>query len=65
MERLSPPALFVWGRKDTLVPIGFRKHVERVLPQASHLEQDCGHVPQKEEPRTTHEAMASFYASLG
>ena len=65
MESLTPPALFVWGRKDTLVPIGFRKHVERVLPQASQLELDCGHVPQMEEPRTTHEAMASFYASLG
>lgn len=65
MESLTPPALFVWGRKDTLVPIGFRKHVERVLPQASQLELDCGHVPQMEEPRATHEAMASFYASLG
>lgn len=64
MERLSPPALFVWGRKDTLVPIGFRKHVERVLPQASQLELDCGHVPQMEEPPATHDAMSRFYASL-
>ncbi|MEX0620503.1 MAG: alpha/beta fold hydrolase, partial [Solirubrobacterales bacterium] len=61
---LSPPALFVWGRKDTLVPIGFRKHVERVLPQASHLELECGHVPQMEEPLATHEEMSRFYSSL-
>jgi pimeloyl-ACP methyl ester carboxylesterase len=63
MEALGPPALFVWGRKDTLVPIGFRKHVERVLPLARHLELDCGHVPQMEEPAATHEEMRSFYSS--
>lgn len=65
MEGLEPPALFVWGRNDTLVPIGFRKHVERVLPGAGHLELDCGHVPQMEEPLATHEGIRNFYASLG
>ena len=25
---LEPDSLFVWGREDTLVPIGFRRHVE-------------------------------------
>ncbi len=60
MEKLEPPSLFVWGEHDTLVPIGFEKHVERVLPQAEHLELDCGHVPQMEEPKQTHEAMAEF-----
>jgi pimeloyl-ACP methyl ester carboxylesterase len=64
MEKLSPPALFVWGQKDTLVPIGFRKHVERVLPSASHLELGCGHVPQMEEPVATHDEMRLFYADL-
>ncbi len=60
MERLEPPSLFVWGEKDTLVPIGFEKHVERVLPEAEHLELACGHVPQMEEPEQTHDAMAEF-----
>lgn len=60
MEGLEPPSLFVWGEQDTLVPIGFEKHVERVLPQAEHLELDCGHVPQMEEPEQTHEAMREF-----
>jgi pimeloyl-ACP methyl ester carboxylesterase len=62
MESLSPPALFVWGEQDTLVPIGFRKHVDRVLPAAEHLELGCGHVPQMEEPETTHGAMLEFFA---
>lgn len=60
MESMTPPSLFVWGRQDTLVPIGFRKHVERVLPEAEHLELDCGHVPQMEEPERTHEKMRDF-----
>ncbi len=65
MERLLPPSLFVWGEQDTLVPIGFEKHVERVLPQAEHLELDCGHVPQMEKADATHEAMREFLGRLG
>ena len=48
LETLSADSLFVWGRKDTLVPIGFMKHVEKALPEASHVELPCGHVPQVE-----------------
>jgi pimeloyl-ACP methyl ester carboxylesterase len=51
---LSPRSLFVWGRKDQLVPIAFMKHVERTLPAARHVELDCGHVPQLEAPERTH-----------
>jgi pimeloyl-ACP methyl ester carboxylesterase len=57
---LSTDALFVWGRHDTLVPIAFMKHVERALPDARHVELDCGHVPQLERPRETHAAMLDF-----
>jgi hypothetical protein len=37
--------------------------VRRVLPQAEHLKLDCGHVPQLERPRATHEAMRRFLAA--
>jgi pimeloyl-ACP methyl ester carboxylesterase len=60
LAELSPDSLFVWGRHDTLVPIGFRKHVERTLPRARHVELDCGHVPQLERPRETHAAIRDF-----
>jgi pimeloyl-ACP methyl ester carboxylesterase len=53
-------ALFVWGRQDRLVPLGFMKHVERTFPAARHLELDCGHVPQVERPLETHDAMRQF-----
>jgi pimeloyl-ACP methyl ester carboxylesterase len=57
---LRADALFVWGRKDNVVPIGFARHVREALPRAHHLELDCGHVPQLERPRQTHDAMARF-----
>jgi pimeloyl-ACP methyl ester carboxylesterase len=60
LSGLSTDAMFVWGRRDTLVPIAFMKHVERALPSARHVELDCGHVPQLERPRETHAAMAEF-----
>ncbi len=59
---LAPDSLFVWGRRDTLVPIAFMRHVERVLPAARHTELDCGHVPQLEAPRATHGAIRDFLA---
>lgn len=61
--KLEPVALFVWGRQDNLVPLSFMRHVERALPRSRHLELECGHVPQLEEPAATHEAMAEFLAS--
>ena len=57
---LESPALFIWGRHDTLVPIGFASHVRNTLPSARHLELDCGHVPQIERPIETQAAIADF-----
>jgi pimeloyl-ACP methyl ester carboxylesterase len=60
LRTLEPEALFVWGRRDTLVPLAFARHVTDALPQARRLELDCGHVPQLERPRETHAAMREF-----
>jgi pimeloyl-ACP methyl ester carboxylesterase len=35
LEALEPPAMFVWGSHDKLIPPGFSRHVERWLPDAS------------------------------
>jgi pimeloyl-ACP methyl ester carboxylesterase len=64
LESLQCDSLFVWGRKDTLVPIGFMKHVEKALPKARHVELSCGHVPQVERPRETHAAIRKFLIDL-
>ena len=59
---LKADALFVWGRRDGLVPIAFARHVADTLPLARHLELDCGHVPQVERPEQTHAALAAFFS---
>ena len=60
LRDLEPDSLFIWGRQDRLVPMGFRRHVERALDDASHLVLDCGHVPQVEAPAPTHRAIRAF-----
>ncbi|MBV9802075.1 MAG: alpha/beta fold hydrolase [Solirubrobacterales bacterium] len=63
LAALGPEALFVWGRKDRVVPLAFARHVREELPSAEHLKLDCGHVPQLERPRQTHDAIARFLAT--
>src|SRR5262249_20238805 len=60
IESLRVDSLFIWGRRDGLVPIGFERHVKRAVPDARHVEVDSGHVPQLENPGPTHSAIASF-----
>jgi len=62
LPELEPASLFVWGKRDQLVPIRFADHVREALPGARHLELDCGHVPQLERPKQTHAALADFFA---
>ena len=61
LGEIQSDCLFVWGRQDQLVPIGFRKHVERAVPAARHLELECGHVPQLEAPKQTHAAILEIF----
>lgn len=60
---LKPPALFVWGSHDPLVPAAFSRHVRRWLPGAEQVTLDlCGHVPQVERPEETHRLLLRFFA---
>jgi pimeloyl-ACP methyl ester carboxylesterase len=60
---LAPPALFVWGDRDRLVPHGFARHVVQALPDCrSVVLRDCGHVPQFELPGVTHRLIRAFLA---
>ena len=53
-----------FGRKDPLVSTRFMRHVEQALPAARHVELDCGHLPQIEQPRQTHAAIEKFLQTL-
>jgi pimeloyl-ACP methyl ester carboxylesterase len=64
LRNLRPPALFIWGSEDRLVPARFARHVEAVLPNAPQVVlPECGHVPQVELPEQTHELVREFIAS--
>jgi pimeloyl-ACP methyl ester carboxylesterase len=64
LSSLGPESLFVWGRQDEVVPIGFARHVRRHVPRASHVELACGHVPQVERPARLHAEIGDFLARL-
>ncbi len=65
LPELAPPSLFVWGRRDAIVPIRFAGYVRRALPASEHVELDCGHVPQLERPKQTHAALLRFLQRTG
>src|SRR3954451_15005613 len=51
LRELEPPALFVWGDEDPLVPLAFSRAVRHALPAARQVVlEECGHVPQVEPP---------------
>ena len=60
LEAVEARSLFLWGRRDQLIPVGFQRHVRRALPAAEHVELDCGHIPQFERPAQTHAAISRF-----
>jgi pimeloyl-ACP methyl ester carboxylesterase len=63
LAELRPPALFVWGAHDGLVPAAFGRHVRRWLPTAEQVTiEDCGHVPQVERPDETSDLLMRFIA---
>jgi pimeloyl-ACP methyl ester carboxylesterase len=65
LPTLGPPALFLWGDRDALVPAGFGRFVAEALPTASSVVlADCGHVPQFEHPDLTARLTLDFIASL-
>jgi pimeloyl-ACP methyl ester carboxylesterase len=63
LAELEPPALFIWGGHDSLIPSAFGRHVGTWLPAAEQVTIDaCGHVPQVECPEQTNELLMSFFA---
>ncbi|WCB95789.1 esterase/lipase [Baekduia alba] len=63
LAELEPPALFVWGSHDKLIPAGFRHHVAKALPGAEQIVLDgCGHVPQVERPEQTAGMLKRLFA---
>jgi pimeloyl-ACP methyl ester carboxylesterase len=63
LPSLAPPAMFLWGENDRLVPASFARHVAEALPDATSIVlADCGHVPQFELPGETARLVREFLA---
>ena len=63
LSKLQPPAMFIWGSHDSLIPAAFGRHVRKWLPGAQQLTiEACGHVPQVERAEETSELLVSFFA---
>jgi pimeloyl-ACP methyl ester carboxylesterase len=62
LSALEPPALFIWGSHDVVIPPAFGRQVRKWLPSATQVTIDsCGHVPQVECPEQTNELLTSFF----
>ena len=65
LSELEPPALFVWGSHDPLIPAAFKRHVAEWLPSAEQIVlHGCGHVPQVERPEQTNGLLQRFLARV-
>ena len=64
LSGLEPPAMFIWGDEDPLVPLAFCAYVSEALPEARQVVLNaCGHVPQVELPEDTNGLIHDFIAS--
>jgi pimeloyl-ACP methyl ester carboxylesterase len=64
LSRLAPPALFIWGDSDTLIPAKFSRHVAKALPDVDQvILTGCGHAPQVELAELTNRLIGDRIAS--
>jgi pimeloyl-ACP methyl ester carboxylesterase len=62
LSTLEPPALFVWGSHDRVIPPAFGRHVKRWLPSAEQIVlEGCGHVPQVERAEETAQLLEDLF----
>lgn len=50
LKSIRAPALLVWGKDDTTVPVELGRRLEKDLPDARLVELEAGHVPNQEKP---------------
>ncbi len=58
---ITLPTLILWCDHDRIVPLEIGLKLRRALRNSTlRLVQDCGHMPQEEQPETTFELLQSF-----
>jgi pimeloyl-ACP methyl ester carboxylesterase len=61
LHRVAVPTLVAWGRQDALIPVAYAADFGRLIA-GSQVEviDDCGHVPQADQPEATWTAVSKF-----
>jgi pimeloyl-ACP methyl ester carboxylesterase len=50
LHRIDVPVKIIWGREDRIIPVGFVKEYQRLLPKAQvHILENTGHLPHAEK----------------
>ena len=64
LHRIEIPTLVVWGRQDRLVPVAYAEEFgRRIAGSRVEVLDECGHIPQLEQPEKTYELVSSFLAT--
>jgi pimeloyl-ACP methyl ester carboxylesterase len=62
-KTLNTPTLLIWCAHDRIVPLAFGKRLAKDLPNSKiDVIEECGHIPQEEEPGQTLTAIKGFVA---
>ncbi|MCL6563210.1 MAG: alpha/beta fold hydrolase [Firmicutes bacterium] len=60
-DRLTMPALLIWGREDKVVPLAYGEALAQRLPRARlAVIEACGHLPHLEWPEQTNQTIEAF-----
>ena len=65
-KNISVPTLIIWGLDDEVIPVKIGLMLHEAIPHSRlELINDCGHVPQEEQPDETMRYISAFFRSLG
>ncbi len=64
IHRIVAPTLVIWGKQDALVSVAYAAEFGRLIA-GSRVEiiDECGHIPQLEQPDRTMSLVSEFLAS--
>jgi pimeloyl-ACP methyl ester carboxylesterase len=63
LHRIEIPTLVLWGRQDRLAPVAYAEDFGgRIAGSRVEVLDDCGHIPQLEQPEKTYALVTEFLA---
>jgi pimeloyl-ACP methyl ester carboxylesterase len=61
LHRIAVPTHVIWGARDRVIPPDYATEFARLIPGAAvTILEDCGHLPQIEQPDALARALGGF-----